>query len=79
MALQKAAADKSEAEETFEIVGAFFIAPRRCFRMTRAEISRSAHCEEPVVWKGPWRAVNGEIWTVEACERHKPRQEVSSE
>jgi hypothetical protein len=55
-----------------EILDSFYVAPGHCFRMFRSGDRRAAHCAEPVVWRGPWRDVTGEEWTVEACERHLP-------
>jgi hypothetical protein len=55
-----------------DVLHTFFIAPHQCFRMIKSVTSPESHCAEPVVWKGPWRDVTGELWTVEACARHKP-------
>jgi hypothetical protein len=68
-----------EMEMPSDILHTFFIAPRQCFRMLKSDTPRDAHCLEPVVWKGPWRDVTGEIWVVEACERHKPLHDVGRE
>ncbi len=51
---------------------AFPLLHGHCFSITKAEFGSAAYCDEPVVWKGPWRDVKGEVWTVEACEIHKP-------
>jgi hypothetical protein len=51
---------------------AFFLMHGHCFRVIKSGLYLSAHCDEPVVWKGPWRDVNGELWTVEACAMHRP-------
>jgi hypothetical protein len=53
---------------------AFFLLRGHCFRMIKSESSLSAHCDRAVVWKGPWRDVRGEVWTVETCEVHKPHR-----
>jgi hypothetical protein len=54
------------------VLPSFFIAPHQCFRLLKSESPQAAHCPEPVVWKGPWRDVTGELWIVEACGRHCP-------
>jgi hypothetical protein len=54
------------------VLNSFFIGPHQCFRLLKSESPQAAHCTEPVVWKGPWRDVTGELWIVEACERHRP-------
>jgi hypothetical protein len=59
-------------EQSGNVLHTFFVAPHQCFRMVKSALSQATHCAEPVVWKGPWRDVSGELWTVEACERHKP-------
>jgi hypothetical protein len=51
---------------------AFFLMRGHCFRVIKSAWYLSAHCDEPVVWKGTWRDVNGETWTVESCARHRP-------
>ena len=35
----------------------------------------TVYCERPVTWKGQWRDIKGEVWMVEACERHRPDAE----
>jgi len=55
-----------------ETSNAFFILRGHCFRVINSDMYLSTHCDEPVVWKGPWHDVKGEIWTVEACARHRP-------
>ncbi len=57
---------------------AFFLKRGHCFRIIKSEALPSTHCDGDVVWKGPWRDVNGEIWVVEACEIHKPHQDDES-
>lgn len=47
--------------------------PGRCFRMIYSEQIQATHCDEPVVWKGPWRDRKGKQHVVEACERHGPK------
>jgi hypothetical protein len=54
---------------------AFFLLRGHCFRTIRSDIYLSAHCDRAVVWKGQWRDANGEVWTVEACELHKPQRD----
>jgi hypothetical protein len=45
----------------------------RCFRLvTRGHQGGPAHCPEPPVWRGAWRARGGRRYTVEACEGHRP-------
>jgi hypothetical protein len=52
--------------------GAFFLLQGHCFQMVKSEFSLTTYCDEPVVWKGPWRDVKGDVWTVEACAKHRP-------
>ncbi len=49
----------------------FLLLPGRCFSID-ADQGHRAYCDEPVVWRGPWRDAKGEVWIVEACELHKP-------
>jgi hypothetical protein len=72
-------ANPPETEEPITLVGTFFLAPGRCFRMTKAKTSQKSHCDQPVVWKGRWRDVTGEVWTVEACAQHEPTAQMSDE
>jgi hypothetical protein len=51
---------------------AFLLLHGHCFRMIKSDIGLTTHCDEPVIWKGPWRDVKGEVWTVEACAKHRP-------
>jgi hypothetical protein len=51
---------------------AFLLLHGHCFRMIKSESGLTNHCDEPVVWKGRWRDVKGEVWTVEACSNHVP-------
>jgi hypothetical protein len=60
-------------QESGNVLHSFFIAPHQCFRLLKSDSPQAAHCPEPVVWKGPWRDVMGELWTVEACELHRPQ------
>jgi hypothetical protein len=60
-----------------DVLHSFFIAPHQCFRLLKSESPQAAHCPEPVVWKGPWRDVTGELWIVEACERHRPPSDLN--
>jgi hypothetical protein len=53
---------------------AFLLLPGHCFRIVKWDAGLMAHCDEPVVWQGPWRDVKGEVWRVEACAKHKPRE-----
>jgi hypothetical protein len=47
--------------------------PGRCFRLiARAGEGGPAHCPEPPIWRGSWRAPNARRYRVEACEGHRP-------
>ena len=47
--------------------------PGRCFRLIAcAGEGGPAHCPEPPIWRGSWRAPNGRRYRVEACDRHRP-------
>jgi hypothetical protein len=66
--------DEAEDRQLGNLLDSFFLAPQRCFRMLRSSLIGSAvHCDRPVVWKGPWRDLTGEVWMVEACELHRPQ------
>jgi hypothetical protein len=58
--------------QTGELLNEFFLLRGHCFRIFKSEMFRTAYCDEPVAWKGQWRDVKGEVWTVEACARHRP-------
>lgn len=49
----------------------FFLLSGHCFRISKSITGLANRCDEPVVWKGPWRDVKGEVWIVEACVRHR--------
>jgi hypothetical protein len=51
---------------------AFLLLNGHCFRIIKSDTCLTTHCDEPVVWKGPWRDVKGEVWIVEACAKHVP-------
>ena len=51
---------------------AFLLLQGHCFRIIKSDSYVTTHCDEPVVWKGRWRDIKGEVWTVEACARHRP-------
>jgi hypothetical protein len=53
----------------------FLLAKGRCFRIVKSEHFGAVYCDGPVTWKGQWRDVKGEVWIVEACERHRPGAE----
>jgi hypothetical protein len=53
----------------------FLLAKGRCFRKLKLEQFGTVYCERPVTWKGQWRDIKGEVWMVEACERHRPDAE----
>ena len=53
----------------------FLLAKGRCFRILNSERFDTAYCNGPVTWRGPWRDIKGEVWMVEACERHRPDAE----
>ena len=51
----------------------FLLAKGRCFRILKSEyFGGTVYCEGLVTWKGLWRDVKGEVWMVEACDRHRP-------
>jgi hypothetical protein len=49
---------------------AFSVRPGRCFRFTGTSIGRAGHCREPIVARGTFIDKNGQLWPVDACERH---------
>jgi hypothetical protein len=51
---------------------AFSPLPGRCFRLVARGGQGPAHCPEPPVWRGSWRAQGGVRYRVEACEGHRP-------
>jgi hypothetical protein len=51
---------------------AFLLLRGHCFRIIKTDNGLTTYCEEPAVWKGPWRDVKGEVWIVEACAKHRP-------
>jgi hypothetical protein len=55
-------------------ISAFLLLHGHCFRMIKSDTCLTIHCDEPVVWKGPWRDVKGEVWIVEACAKHRPNE-----
>jgi hypothetical protein len=57
---------------TTEDDAAFLLRPGHCFRISKSPDGSSSHCDRAVVWKGPWRDVKGGVWTVEACDQHRP-------
>jgi hypothetical protein len=57
--------------------GAFLLLHGHCFQMGKSDRGVTTHCDEPVVWKGTWHDVKGEVWTVEACANHMPAEEIS--
>jgi hypothetical protein len=50
----------------------FLLGREHCFRILTSPSGRTIYCDGPVVWKGPWRDVKGEVWIVEACSAHRP-------
>ena len=51
----------------------FLLLPGHCFRIITSDSGLTTHCDEPVAWTGPWRDAKGEVWRVEACNKHKPQ------
>jgi hypothetical protein len=51
---------------------AFSPLPGRCFRMVSREDGQAGptHCPEQPVWRGRFRAKNGRLYRVEACDGH---------
>jgi hypothetical protein len=52
----------------------FLLLRGHCFSIIKTDAGHPTYCDEPVVWKGPWRDANGEVWIVEACGLHMPHQ-----
>ncbi len=63
------------AEQPANAPHSFLLAKGRCLRIVKSEQFGTVYCGRPVTWKGQWRDVKGEVWMVEACERHRPDAE----
>jgi hypothetical protein len=64
----------SEGMKSPHYAEAFSPLPGRCFRLVARHGGQAgpAHCPEPPVWRGTFRAKGGRRYTVEACEGHRP-------